>query len=348
MDYYLIKGEFHVVGYSPDGDSLMFEANNKNQWDKIITAHRDTFNEKLETGGGSVQLRLQGIDALETHYSPSPVPTPKEVKKKKSSVAEKPKMRKVRQPAEYGNLATAALLEHLGVDADSMQWKNSGWGGAYISKLKITNGKTTKSYKKKNGDPIKGFVVVNDMDRKGRPIAWVFPGKTSLRDGSRITTSKLKGILKQSGNYKLISNGLVYPYFFFTLEAALRDVLMNATKNAQRQKMNIWSMDKSAKGITTRKFSYFTDKYLLFPYLFRRLVKHQYRRLMEGYWSALMDGKKYTPKTEAVFLDSFFDDTNPYVFLIEEREFKRLDEVIKVTKTKMRMTTHPGNIVFLS
>lgn len=348
MDYYLIKGEFHVVGYSPDGDSLMFEADNKKHWEKIVTDHREVFNQKLEDGEGSVQLRLQGIDALETHYSPSPVSTPKEVKNKTSNVAEKPKMAKVRQPDEYGNLATTALLEHLGVDADSIKWRNSGWGGAYISQLTMTSGRTTRTYKKKNADPIKGFVVVNDMDRKGRPIAWVFPGKTSIRAGSRMTTSKLKGIVKQSGNYKLTSNGLVYPYFFFTLEAALRDVLMNATENAQRQKMNIWSSDKSAKGITARKFSQFTDQYLLFPYLFRRLVKHQYRRLMEGYWKALLDGKKYTPKTEAIFLDSFFDDTNPYVFLIKEREFKRLDEIIRVTKTRIKMSTPPENIVFLS
>ena len=348
MDYYLIKGEFHVVGYSPDGDSLMFEASNKKNWNKIVTAHRETFNEKIEAGAGSVQLRLQGIDALETHYSPSPVPKPKDVKKSSSSKAEKPKMGKFRQPAEYGELATATLLEYLGVAEDSIKWKKSGWGGAYISQIGIPSKKSTKTYKKKNADPLKGYIVVNDMDRKGRPIAWVFPGKSSYRDGSRLSASKLKGILKQSGNYKLVSTGLVYPYFFFTLEAALRDILMNAVKNAQRQKMNIWSVDKTAKGITTKKFSQITDKYLIFPYLFRRMVKHQYRRMMEGYWAALMSNSKYSPATEALFLDTFFDDTNPYVFLIEEREFKRLDEVIRVTKTKIKLNTHPGNIVFLS
>lgn len=348
MDYYLIKGEFHVVGYSPDGDSLMFEASNKKHWEKIVTNHRATFNEKLESGNGSVQLRLQGIDALETHYSPSPVPKPKDLKKKSSSKAEKPKMGKFRQPAEYGDLATAELLEYLGVEKGSLKWKNSGWGGAYLSQIKIKSGNSVRTYKKKNADPIKGYVVVNDMDRKGRPIAWVFPGKSSSRDGSRLSASKLAGILKKSGNYKLVSNGLVYPYFFFTLEAALRDILMHAVTNAQRQKMNIWSSDKSSKGITTKKFSQITDKHLIFPYLFRRMVKHQYRRMMEGYWEALNKGTKYTPKTEALFLDTFFDDTNPYIFMIKEREFKRLNEVIRVTKTKIKFSTPPENIVFLS
>ena len=70
--------------------------------------------------------------------------------------------------------------------------------------------------------------------------------------------------------------------------------------------------------------------------------------MMEGYWDALKKKKAYKPKTQSMFLDSFYDDTNPYVFMIKEAEFKRLDEIIKVTKTKMKMTTHPGNIVFLA
>ena len=348
MDYYLIKGHFHAVGYSPDGDSLMFEAGNLKHWNKVVTAHRSTFEEKLESGNGVVQLRLQGIDALETHYSPSPIPKPKEITKKSSAQAEKPKMGKFRQPAAYGDLATANLLQLFGVAPDAIKWRKSGWGGAYISQLAIGEGEKAKVYKKKNEDPLEGYVVVNDMDRKGRPISWVFAGKTSIRSGSRITTGRLAQLLKQSGNYQLLSRGLVYPYFFFTLEAKLRDILMSAVKNAQRQEMNIWSEDRTAKGITTRRFSEVTDEELIFPYLFRRMVKHQYRRMMEGYWEALMEGEAYKPQTEALFLSSFFDDTNPYVFLIEEREFKRLDEVVRVTNTKIRMNTDPGNIVFLS
>lgn len=347
MDYYLIKGCFHVVGYSPDGDSLMFRANNDRHWEKIVTEHRSMFNQKLENGEGAVQLRLQGIDALETHYSPAPIPKPKDLKKSSSSKAEKPKQGKFRQPAVFGDLATTTLLEQFGVEPKSIKWRRSGWGGAYISELSIQKGSRSRNINTKHADELEGYIVVNDMDRKGRPISWVFPGKSSTRDGSRLTTSSLQKILKRSGNYKLVSTGLVYPYFFFTLEAALRDVLMHAVKNAQRQKMNIWSVDESAKGITTRKLSEFTEEHLIFPYLFRRLIKHQYRRLMESYWVALNEGKNYSPNPEALFLDSFFEDSNPYVFLIDEREFKRLDEIVSITKTKMRLRTHPGNIVFL-
>jgi len=62
-----------------------------------------------------------------------------------------------------------------------------------------------------------------------------------------------------------------------------------------------------------------------------------------------LEGKKaYKPKAESLFLKSFFDDTNPYVFMIAEKDFRRLDEIVIVTRNKIKMTTHPGNIVFLS
>ena len=290
-------------------------------------------------------MRLQGIDALETHYSPTPIPTPKEFKGKTYSKATKPKPNNVKQPAEYGEASTAQMLEYLGVE--SIKW-GSAFGKHYIKEAKVKRGKKTSTYKKKGKDKIEGYIVVNDMDRKGRPIAWVFPGKTRTRNGSRLTTSKLAGMLKKSCNYRLVATGLVYPYFFMTLSATLRDILISAVKNAQRQKMNIWSQDQSQKGITLRKFSQITDKKLIFPYLFRRLAKHQFRRQMEGYWKAVASKKSYEANSESLFLSSFFDDTNPYVFLIDERDFVRLDQVVYVTSTKLKLKTHPGNIVFLS
>ena len=76
MNYTLIKGTFHVVGQSPDGDSLKFRASNPKSWDKIITENREKLLENMEENEGVVQLRLQGVDALETHYSPPPARPP--------------------------------------------------------------------------------------------------------------------------------------------------------------------------------------------------------------------------------------------------------------------------------
>jgi len=79
MKYTLIKGTFHVVGQSPDGDSIKFRANNPARWDSLVTEHRERLNANLEKEDGVLQLRLQGVDALETHYSPPPISPPKDL-----------------------------------------------------------------------------------------------------------------------------------------------------------------------------------------------------------------------------------------------------------------------------
>ena len=229
---------------------------------------------------------------------------------------------------------------------ESTVWRKTGFG-SYISKIEVDHGKTKKKYTDKNSDPLEGYIIVNDIDRKGRPISWVFAGKTKIRDGIRMTDSNVEKVLKHSANYKLASSGLVYPYFFFTLAAKLRTKLMDGVTYAQKKKLNIWSVDETLNGITLRSFSKISDKEVIFPYLFRRLVKHQYRRMMEGYYDAVKNKKSYSPNSSSLFLSSFYKDTNPYVYIIGDSEFKRLDQIVKVSKTKIRMTIPSSKIVFL-
>ncbi|MGI0481721.1 hypothetical protein ACN4EE_13135 [Geminocystis sp. CENA526] len=62
MSFTLIKGTFHAVGYSPDGDSIRFKAYNPENWSKLIgiPPQLNEFNH--------VQIRLIGMDSLETHF----------------------------------------------------------------------------------------------------------------------------------------------------------------------------------------------------------------------------------------------------------------------------------------
>mgnify|MGYP001088064252 CR=1 FL=1 len=64
MPFTLIKGMFHVQNYSPDGDSIRFRPQNAQ-----LVRHLDGPPAKFN-GRGHVQLRLEAIDALETHYNP--------------------------------------------------------------------------------------------------------------------------------------------------------------------------------------------------------------------------------------------------------------------------------------
>lgn len=323
----------------------MFEAANSKDWEKVQTKHRKIFDEKLEEGEACVQLRLQGIDALETHYGPRPLPFPSGMRGKSYSKANKPVPGNFRQPADYGDQATHKLLEYLGVE--DLKW-GSRFGRKWIKEIEVKRDGKLEKIKDKGEDRLEGYIIVNDMDRRGRPISWVFGGKTRTRSGKKLSDADLLDDVKESANYRLVANGLVYPYFYMTLSAALREPLIYGVRNAQRQKMKLWSEDKTQKGIKLERFSQLTESHLIFPYLFRRLVRHQFKQHMFNYWEAVDKKKSFTADEDELYLDKFFEETNPYVFKVDERDFVRLDSVAHIDKEKFQLTTHPGNIVFLS
>jgi endonuclease YncB( thermonuclease family) len=68
MPFVAISGTFHVKGYSPDGDSIRFKANNPANWSRLTGP-----SPKLN-GQEHAQLRLEAIDTLETHFGNSHQP----------------------------------------------------------------------------------------------------------------------------------------------------------------------------------------------------------------------------------------------------------------------------------
>jgi len=64
MPMRLIEGTYRIIGAQPDGDSIRFYPNDPTEWDLVAGSHRVQTNTK-----GGAQLRLDGIDTLETHYS---------------------------------------------------------------------------------------------------------------------------------------------------------------------------------------------------------------------------------------------------------------------------------------
>jgi endonuclease YncB( thermonuclease family) len=88
MPYLLIEGTFRILGAAPDGDSVRFYPNNVKRWEDLSALSRDHRVQPNSTGG--VQLRLDGIDSLETHYNA------------------------LTQPLELAHAAAAKLLELIG------------------------------------------------------------------------------------------------------------------------------------------------------------------------------------------------------------------------------------------
>jgi hypothetical protein len=68
MKYRVIKGKFHVKGFSPDGDSIRFEATNDANWAPF------QWSQASNRKSAKKQLRFEAIDALETHYEESHQP----------------------------------------------------------------------------------------------------------------------------------------------------------------------------------------------------------------------------------------------------------------------------------
>lgn len=69
-EYKVIAGTFHVRGYEPDGDSIRFQAANPAHWDFFA------WPSELDKISKKKQLRIEAIDAMETHYDGYHQPRP--------------------------------------------------------------------------------------------------------------------------------------------------------------------------------------------------------------------------------------------------------------------------------
>lgn len=361
MQFTLIKGRFYLVGYSPDGDSLKFRADNPALWNTFVTENRRALDDNLAEEDGVIMLRLQGIDAFETHYSPEAPPPPKDLKVGSAASVPKPEAGTYKQPVRIAQEATNALMRLFGVQA--AKWKT--WGKtSYLDSVTVKRGKALVEIGDKGADAFPGYIVTNDAERNGRPISWVFPGETDLTDGDILTTAGLVKIVTKSANYKLLGQGLVYPYFFMTLPGKLRQKMASAAQSAQKKaartlekypdrqfpedQPNLWLYDQTINGIEIEELKQITDTYGLYPYLFRRIIKHWYRTQMERYWEALRGGKAAAAYDLRVDFARFFDGQNPYVFVVSDQDFVRLSDILVVEGRRLILKKHPYDIVFLS
>lgn len=120
MSFRVIKGTFHVVGYSPDGDSVRFKAFNPVNWFLL-----DGVKVKLNTKQHA-QLRFEAIDTLETHYENQ------------------------HQPLEFAEAAATRLFSLLGIT--NVVWNASH--STVISANDGTEGFIVTRTTEENGRPV--------------------------------------------------------------------------------------------------------------------------------------------------------------------------------------------------
>ncbi|KAA9166376.1 thermonuclease family protein [Amycolatopsis acidicola] len=229
MTLTLIKGTYRIVGASPDGDSVRFYPDNPG----AFAAAR--IRARLNSKGGA-QLRLDGIDALETHYQAQNHGG------------------QWRQPADLGQAAAAGLLSHLG----------------FKKVTRDEDGTVTAS----TPDRVPGHIMTRFADKYGRAVAIAFPGQRSGRaaDGSEVNLDA-KG-LRASANYTLLADGLVYPTFYSKLYLDLRQAMSEAAVAAREAGKGVWADDVTGTGFRLKSRTQLRDELVILPKLFRRLVDY--------------------------------------------------------------------------
>lgn len=229
MTLTLIKGSYRIIGASPDGDSVRFYPDDPAAFTKAGLRVR------LNSRGG-VQLRLEGIDALETHYQ-----------------AQNHGGR-WRQPAGPAQDASAGLVSHLGfrkVERDE-------------------DGTVTAA----TPEQVPGHIMTRFADKYGRAVAFAFPGLRSGRtpDGGQVRLEP-RG-LRTSANYTLLETGLAYPTFYSLLYVDLREAMASAARSARDAGKGLWEADVTNAGFRLRSRNQLRDELVIMPKLFRRLVDY--------------------------------------------------------------------------
>jgi hypothetical protein len=228
MPLSLVKGSYRVLHSEPDGDSLHFVPADPQAFTKLhlpALVHRD----------GGVQLRLDAIDALETHYTP-----------------------RVRggflqhQPLGLAHAAADELLHLLGFTS----WKRE--------RSEMVSAATPTE--------TEGYILTRFADKYGRPVSLAYAGRTRHRDLRPVRVDP--GLLAESANFHLVSAGLAYPTFYSQLYPDLRAALVAATAQARAAGTGVWARDVTNSGAKITALGDLRDHLVIMPKLFRRLVDY--------------------------------------------------------------------------
>jgi endonuclease YncB( thermonuclease family) len=225
----LINGEFRIIGASPDGDSIRFYPTNT-----------DAFNDAhifvRANAAGGVQLRLDAIDALETHYRPPGSPV------------------MWHQPTGLGLGAGDRLLGLL------------GFSDVQRDAEFVVTAATPEA--------VPGCILTQFGDKYGRAVSMAFAGawQGSEADGNLVFLRADK--LHDSVNYQLVAEGLAYPTFYSKLYYDLRGELAAAAVAARSAGDGVWAEDVTLPGLALTDRDDLSTQIVIMPKLFRRLTEY--------------------------------------------------------------------------
>ena len=170
-----------------------------------------------------------------------------------------------------------------------------------------------------------GYILARMTDDKTRrPICFIFSGKTTLVDGSSVRLDTK--LLRKSANYQQMLDGYAYPLYYNTLFASLRDEFTSAFHLAKKAKRGYWPSDKTMQGVTVTGKASLASIPPIWPKLWRRLETHL----------------RKNPSLNG-FID-FLAKENERLDILTFMEERGLQDIVKVTGNKVRLTVSPENI----
>jgi endonuclease YncB( thermonuclease family) len=141
MPMLVIEGIYRILGARPDGDSVRFYPNDVDDWDRVDGPHRVQRN-----AAGGAQLRLDAIDALETHFL--------------TTAGE------LHQPPRFARAAASELLDWLG----------------FADVARDSHGMVTGC----EPVQVPGYIMTRTADVYGRCVAFAGKGAPPTLSGSRV------------------------------------------------------------------------------------------------------------------------------------------------------------------
>lgn len=245
MPFICIPGSFHLVGRTaggkpsglePDGDSIHFRPDDPALLERL---ERQPGGQRFRLSAiGSLNLRMEGIDALEIHYTPS-------IKGAHRS----------HQPREFADAARDALTGFLGMNPVPY---------AQPANVRVKPPVPV--------DGVRGAILSRALDVHGRPVSFVFAGKAPGRGGAELRLARTQ--LRRSLNHRMVAAGAAYPLFYDTLFKELRDELAAAAIKARGRKAGVWPADLGKTGLKASVQPDLEARAVIFPKLFRRLTDY--------------------------------------------------------------------------
>jgi endonuclease YncB( thermonuclease family) len=236
--YVVLTGKFQIRNEAggqqprPDGDTIKFVVD-----DQDLVRNLPRFEgvaPKINRSGG-INLRLEVIDALETHY-----PT------------DKGRGREVHQQLDLAFAARDKLLELLG-----------------FADVEFNPDSTVKSAE---AFSVAGFILANGIEGNGRVVGFAYAGDSPPKpNGQRIRLDA--PLMEDSANIKLLEQGLAYATLYKTLPFELILHSREITRVARESELGVFGAEdvgvsKSAKIEDISAL----QKLVLMPKLFRRLA----------------------------------------------------------------------------